>query len=231
MPFFASGVGGGQVVGVIEWNGRPAPGKTVHLLKLGEDGTYSAYRPSGSVVTATTNDSGAYSFQDLQAGNYVVKYLSVPILDAQGNRIGPNEVADWTTRGVNVTESSGGRLPTFEISFNGLIYPESGRHYRVSDTAPLPFHWATHLKATLYRVRIYHPTIGGQQSNKVLWHEDAKSPSALFQKKVPAGNYSWEVEIRTDAGIGHSIRRSLDLSTPLPQEDPVFEDPDEDFPY
>lgn len=226
LPFFTSGVAGGTVIGAIEWNGRPAPGKTVHLLKRDSNGAFAAYRPSGSLVTATTNDAGVYTFQGLPEGAYMVQYLSTPVLDGQGNRIGPNEVADWRTPGVNVTGGSGGRLTPFEVSFNGLIYPESGRNYQVSDKAPLPFHWATHLKATRYRVVIYHPTTGGQPSTKEFWgSEFTTSPSALFQKKVAAGNYSWEIEIRSDAGIGHSLRRTLDLSTPLPPEDPDLEEP------
>jgi hypothetical protein len=227
-PLFTSGVAGGTVVGAVEYNGLPAPGKTVHLLKRDANGTYAAYRPSGTLVTATTNDAGVYTFSDLTDGTYMAQYLSVPVLDAQGSRIGPNEVADWRTPGVNVSTGQGGRLAPFEISFNGLIYPESGRDYHVSDKTPLPFHWSTHLKAARYRVVIYQPSIGGQPSNKEFWgSEYTTSPSALFQKKVSPGNYSWELEIRSDAGIGHSLRRNLDLSTPLPPQ----EDPDEiDFP-
>ncbi|GEM_PF-1115573 len=229
LPFLASGVAGGQVIGAIEWDGRPAPGKTVHLLKRETSGTFAAYRPSGTLVTASTDDAGVYTFKGLPSGAYMVQYLAVPILDAQGSRIGPNEVADWRTPGVNVSEGSGGRLAAFEVSFNGLIYPESGRNYQVTDVAPLPFHWATHLRASRYRVVIFQPSSGGQPSNKEFWgSEFTTSPSALFQKKVTAGNYSWEVEIRSDAGTGHSVRRNLDLSTPLPPEDPVAEDPDEE---
>ncbi|MNR85324.1 hypothetical protein D3C86_312590 [compost metagenome] len=228
LPFLASGVGGGTIVGGIDWNGRPAPGKAVFLLKRDEKGGFPAYRPNGSLLMATTDDRGVYTFTDLPEGNYQVKYLSTAVLDAQGNRIGPNEVADWTTPGVNVSATSGGRVGSFEISFNGQIYPETGRNYQVSDTAPLPFHWATHLKANRYKVNIYHPTVGGTPSNKIFWGSDyTTSPSALFQKKVPAGNYSWEVEIKSDAGTGRSLRRTLDLSTPLPQEEPPPEDPGE----
>ncbi len=229
LPFFASSVAGGTVLGIVEWNGRPAPGKTVHLLKRDESGNFAAYRPSGSLVTATTNDAGVYAFQGLPEGAYMVKYLATPVMDAQGNRIGPNEVADWTTPGVNVTASAGGRVATFEISFNGLIYPESGRNYHVNETAPLPFHWATHMRASSYRMIIYQPSVGGQPNTAIFWElKHTTSPSALFQKKVTAGNYTWEVEIRSNAGIGHSIRRTLDLSTPLPPEDPGSEDPDEE---
>lgn len=226
LPFFSSGVEGGTLVGAIEWNGRPAPGKTVHLLKRDSNGTFSAFRPNGTLVTATTNDAGVYTFTGLPEGAYMVQYLSNPVMDGQGNRIGPNEVAEWKTPGVNVTASAGGRLLPFEIAFNGLIYPETGRNYQVSETAPLPFHWATHLKATRYRVVLYFPTTGGTPSNKVFWRSDyATSPSALFQKKVTAGNYSWEVEMMSDAGTGRSLRRTLDLSTPLPPEEPVYDDP------
>ena len=226
LPFFSSGAEGGTVIGAIEWNGRPAPGKTVHLLKRDANGTFSAYRPSGSLLTATTNDAGVYTFTGLPEGSYMVQYLATPVLDGQGNRIGPNEVSEWRTPGVNVNAASGGRLSPFEVSFNRLIYPETGRNYQVSDTAPLPFHWATHLRATRYRVVIYHPTTGGEPSSKEFWSSDyTTSPSALFQKKVTAGNYSWEVEIRSDAGVGRSLRRTLDLSTPLPPEDPGSEDP------
>lgn len=226
-PFLTSGVEGGGIVGAVEFNGRPAPGKTVHLLKRDTNGTYAAYRPSGNLVTATTNDAGVYSFSGLADGTYMVQYLSTPVLDPQGSRIGPNEVADWRTPGVNVSAAAGGRLSPFEVSYNGLIYPESGRDYHVSDTAPLPFHWSTHLKAARYRVVIYQPSVGGQPSNKEFWgSEYTTSPSALFQKKVSPGNYSWELEIRSDAGIGHSLRRPLDLSTSLPpQEEPSGEEP------
>lgn len=228
VPFLASGADPGTVVGAIEWNGRPAPGKTVFLLKHDGKDSYPPYRPDGNLLTATTDERGVYTFTGLPQGNYRVKYLSTAVLDAQGNRIGPNEVADWTTPGVNVTGSSGGRLGPFEISFNGQIYPETGRNYQVSETAPLPFHWATHLRATHYKAVIYYPTVGGEPSNRVFWRsESTTSPSALFQKKVSAGNYSWEVEIMSSAGTGRSLRRTLDLSTPLPQEDPVFEDPGE----
>lgn len=228
IPFLASGVEGGTVIGTVEWNGLPAPGKTVHLLKRDENGAYAAYRPNGTLLTSTTNEAGVYSFRDLPQGAYMVQYLSTPVLDAQGNRIGPNEVADWRTPGVNVTASAGGRLAPFEIAYNGLIYPESGRDYHVSEALPLPFHWTTHLRAARYRVVIYHPTIGGKPSTKEFWgSEYTSTPSTLFRRSVPAGNYSWEVEIRSDAGIGHSPRRYLDLSTPLPPEDPEFEDPED----
>lgn len=233
LPFLTSGVEGGMLVGAIEWGGRPAPGKTVHLLKLDGSSNWSAYRPSGTLVTATTNDAGVYTFTDLPDGSYMVQYLAAPVLDAQGNRIGPSEVADWRTPGTNVSGSSGGRLNPFEVTFNGLIYPESGRNYQVNAGAPLPFHWATHLRATRYRVVIYHPAVGGQPSNKVYWSSDiTNQPSALLNQKVAPGNYTWEVEILSDAGKGHSVRRNLDLSTPLPQEpeEPVDDPGEEPFP-
>lgn len=200
-----SGVPAGTIVGEIRYDGRPAAGLTVRLQKYGNDG-FSDVTSGSDVVKATTDSAGQYRFQKVAAGSYRVRFERIPLL-VGGIPVGPSQVGTWNSPLV----TSGSRAPTFDVAFNGLIYPESGKASAYSAAAGIPFHWSTHREGVSYRVRLYDITGGGQRD---VWKDSpwGPAPYVVFKVALPKGNYRWEVMIDGGGtGTGTSEQRNVDL--------------------
>lgn len=210
-----SGVPAGTITGQIDFDGRPAPGITVRL-QTQDKSSWADYRPSGSLVTATTDSSGQYRFAGLKSGQFRVRYEITPVL-MDGTQVGPKHVGRWTSNGVAV-DPVGARMATFDVSYNGLIYPESGRSSSYSEATPLPIHWATHRTGSSYRVNLFEAT-GGVVSSKPFWQSEwTMNAVTSFRHPTQKGNFRWEVEIDGGAaGTGASELRNVDLDYQAPQ--------------
>lgn len=220
-----SGVPAGSIVGEVRFDGRPAPGITV-TLQSGDGTVWSDVTANG---TAVTDASGQYRFENLKGGEYRARFDVKPSLVAVGGTtIGPKEVGTWTSNGVRLG-MAGARLAAFDVSYNGLIYPESGKSNTYSQAIPLPFHWSTHRSGTSYQVKIYDVS-GGVTGTKPVWESGwSGSPVTTLTKGLAKGNYRWIVEIDGgSSGRGTSEQRNLDLDyrTPEPEgsEDTSGED-------
>lgn len=220
-----SGVPGGVIVGEVRFDGRPASGITVGLQTYSSD-RWTSYQLNGSALMATTDSAGQYRFERLKGGLYRVRFdLAPSVVVVGGTQIGPKEVGTWITKDVNLG-GAGARLPAFDVAYNGLIYPESGKSNTYSETLPLPFHWHTHREATHYRVRIYDKS-AGTTTPKLVWESGwTSTPVTTLSKSTQPGNYQWEVELDAGGGgTGTSERRNLDLDyqgpTPTPPPDEV----------
>lgn len=209
-----SGVPAGTITGQIDFDGRPAPGITVRL-QTQDKGIWADYRPSGSQVLATTDSSGLYRFAGLKSGTYRVHYEITPVF-MDGTQVGPKHVGRWDSSGVAV-DPVGARVSTFDVSYNGLIYPESGRSSSYSEGSPLPIHWGTHRNAVSYRVNLYE-TAGGVVTKRFWQSGPTMNPVTSFNHPTQKGNYRWEVEIDGGAaGTGTSELRNVDLDYQAPQ--------------
>ncbi|HEY9900048.1 MAG TPA: carboxypeptidase regulatory-like domain-containing protein, partial [Pantanalinema sp.] len=146
-----SGVPAGTIVGEVRFDGRPAPGVTV-TLQSGNGTVWTDVTANG---TAVSDASGQYRFENLKGGEYRVRFDVKPsLVTVGGTTIGPKEVGTWASNGVRLG-MAGARLAAFDVSYNGLIYPESGKSNTYSAAMPLPFHWSTHRNGASYRVKIY----------------------------------------------------------------------------
>ncbi|HEY9856751.1 MAG TPA: carboxypeptidase regulatory-like domain-containing protein [Stenomitos sp.] len=219
-----SGVPAGVVVGDVRFDGRPAPGITVALQTYSSD-RWTSYTVNGTAATATTDASGQYRFERLKAGQYRVRFdLAPSVVMVGGTQLGPKEVATWTTKDVSIG-GGGARIAAFDVAYDGLIYPESGKSNTYSERVPLPFHWHTHREADHYKVKIYDKS-GGATNPKLVWESDwTTTPVTSLSKATQPGNYQWEVELDAgNGGTGTSERRNLDLdfqgATPEPSPEP-----------
>lgn len=219
-----SGVPAGMVVGEVRFDGRAAAGITVALQTLSNE-RWTSYMVNGSAATSTTDASGQYRFERLKGGSYRVRYdLGASLVVVGGTPIGPKQVGTWITNGVSIG-GGGARLAPFDVAYNGLIYPESGRSNAYSEGLPLPFHWHTHREATSYKVRIYDRS-GGATAPKLIWESGwTGTPVTSLSKATQPGNYQWEVELDAGGrGTGTSERRNLDLDYKGPTPTPPPED-------
>lgn len=212
-----SGVPAGTIVGEVRFDGRPAPGITVTL----QSGNGTAWTDVTTGGTAVTDASGQYRFENLKGSEYRVRFDVKPsLVTVGGTTIGPKQVGAWTTQGVRLG-MAGARLAPFDVSYNGLIYPESGKSNTYSADMHLPFHWATHRDGASYKVKIYDVS-GGVTSTKPVWESaPTGAPVTTLNKALAKGNYRWVVEIDGGgAGTGLSEQRNLDLDfrTPEPEE-------------
>ncbi|MNY05427.1 Cna protein B-type domain protein [compost metagenome] len=209
-----SGVPAGTVVGEVRFDGRPAPGITVTL----QSGNGTVWTDVGTNGTAVTDASGQYRFENLKNGEYRVRFDVKPsLVSVGGTTIGPKQVGTWATNGIRLG-MAGARLGSFDVSYNGLIYPESGKSNTYSATMPLPFHWSTHRNGTSYRVKIYDVS-GGVTGTKPVWDSGATgAPVTTLDKPLAKGNYRWVVEIDGGgSGSGTTEPRNLDLDFRTPE--------------
>ncbi len=210
----------GTITGQILYEGRPAQGETVSLL-VQESGTFTAVTGSnGSSLTASTDANGDYVFQGLTAGTYRVLFLPVAVHDGGGVAMPSGEVASWYTLPGTVSNSAGTSFPAFDVSYDGLIYPqEVGDHY-VSTTVPLPFHWSTDPQGQRYRLQIFeNDSASGSPVIQLPWSSD---PSALLRQNVNSDRYTWNVVIDGgNTGQGLSAYEVVDLAPPPPSTTPA----------
>lgn len=203
----------GAILGTVNYNGAPAPGKVVELLCLASSGdSWGAVARTDGKYTVSTDETGAYSFASLKPGTYRVQYLSEPIYDSMGKIVGPNEVASW--RSSAVTLSAGGVVvPAFDVAYNGLIYPDTEKKSLPSQSNPLPFVWSTHTQADRYLISLWSIGNAGvvNATGSPLWQSGwVESPTLNYTGTPGSGNYGWEVTIDAGAaGQGKSRVRSL----------------------
>ncbi|HEY9724080.1 MAG TPA: hypothetical protein V6D47_18905 [Oscillatoriaceae cyanobacterium] len=184
----------GTVTGVVLFNGGPA-----HGIRVGLQGT--------SLATST-DLNGNYTFTGVPGGQAVqVTFVSRQDAAAAAANQVPNEVYEWTSAPLQVG-SSGASVPPFDISYNGLLYPDDTMALLSGATAPIPFHWSTQLSATHYRLHVVSRADGSDWAGS--WNSD---PMGIFAQSVTPGKYDWYVEFDGgDRGSGRSYTREVDLS-------------------
>lgn len=221
-----SGVPAGVIVGEVRFDGKPASGITVSLQTVANE-RWTGYQVNGATAVATTDSTGQYRFERLKGGQYRVRFdLASSVVLVGGTQIGPKHVGSWITKDVSIG-GGGARLAPFDVAYNGLIYPESGKSNTYSKTFPLPFHWHTHREASHYRVRIYDRSAGVTKPDPIWTSGWTTTPVTTLDQATQPGNYQWEVELDAGGGgTGTSERRNLDLDyqgptpTPPPEEEP-----------
>ncbi|MFP5503556.1 MAG: hypothetical protein ACLGIN_13790 [Candidatus Sericytochromatia bacterium] len=191
--WLAPGAAPGTVTGVVLYNGQPAAGKRVTLLPDGDK-------------TFTLQD-GTYTFTGVGEGQHQVLYQAQPDptqFQADPTGAVPNEVKSWRTPAFS---GGGHRLTAFDVSYNGLLYPDVQMSLIVSETSPVPFHFSPHVQGGRYRLRISSKATGEQLPTDD-WSND---PIAIFAMAVEPGTYYWQVEFENHAGTGLSPERAVDL--------------------
>lgn len=208
-----TGAPAGTILGTVTFNGAPAPGKVVELLCLASSGDSweSVARVNGKYAVST-DVTGTYTFASLKTGTYRVQYLSDPMYDSLGKIIGPNEVASWRSSAVRLS-GVGAVVPSFDVAYNGLLYPDTEKKSLPSANNPLPFVWSTHTQALRYQVSIWSLGSAGviNATGSPQWQSDwTQSPTLSYTGTPGSGNYGWEVTIDGGAaGQGKSRVRSL----------------------
>ena len=184
-----SSAAAGVVTGIVTYAGMPAAGKRVTL--------------SGAEMRTVTDDNGRYTFRGVGGKRVQVLYVS------QGDQplVLPNEVASWRSQVLDLGDGSGKEVPTFDVSYNGLLYPDRGVALVVSDKALVPFHFSVHSQGQRYRVKV------GTDIGDPIWTSAwAGDPTAVFGQIVPPGRYRWSVEIDGgDRGLGITRDRGVDF--------------------
>ena len=185
----------GAVTGIVTYGGKPAAGKRVTLA-------------GGSAKTVATDSTGRYTFSNVTAGKYQVVYNGLIKSDGDLGDTLPNELASWRTPAFDHVVEAGKEVPSIEVAYNGLLYPEVGMALIVTEKDMLPFHWSVHPRAQRYRVKL-EGEVGGFK-----WESEwVGEPSAWFAQAVETtGRYKWTVEIDGGAaGIGLTRTRQVDL--------------------
>jgi hypothetical protein len=184
------GASPGTITGVVTYDGRPAAGKRVQLA-------------GGEARVAATDANGRYTFTGVPARRYQVVYRS----EGDAPRVLPNEVAEWRSLAFDFVEGSGKEVPSFEVAYNGLLYPDDAMALVVSAEAVVPFHWSVHPRAQRYRVRV-ESEAGGFRWNSPWVGE----PTAVFGQAVAPGRYRWTVEVDgAESGTGSTRPRQVDF--------------------
>jgi hypothetical protein len=187
----------GTVTGLVTYAGLPAAGKIVTL--------------AGASVRTVTDATGRYTFPGVGGKRVQVVYTSVG--DKATDRGDatttlPNEVAQWKSAVVDLSDGSGKEVPAFEVGYNGLLYPDVGVALVVSEKALVPFHFSVHPQGQKYRVQL-----ATYDTQEHVWTSDwAGDPTAVFGRAVPPGRYQWSVEIDGgDRGSGVTRSRRVDF--------------------
>lgn len=181
----------GTVTGLVTYAGLPAAGKIVTL--------------AGAGVRTVTDANGRYTFPGMAGKRVQVVYTSLG--DAVSTL--PNEVGEWKSAVIDLSDGAGKEVPSFEVGYNGLLYPNPGVALQVSTKYLVPFHFSVHRQGRKYRV-----SLEGYDTHLHLWTSAwASDPTAVFgQDDVPTGRYNWIVEIDGgDAGTGLSRFREVDF--------------------
>jgi hypothetical protein len=205
----------GGIAGLVEWAGKPAPGRMVTLYQSPDGGgTFTDTKQ-----TAVSDRNGVYAFANLQPGTYAVLYVA----DALP---GSNEFLWWRSAPVGVGQS----VPSFDVSYNDVIFPPVSAAIR----PPVTLFWSTGRFANRYRVGLYAAPNGTNvDSSNPVWRSDWLSDlcatlsqdggpaagggcqSMLLPQTLPPGNYAWGVEVDGgDRGFGSSKLRSLIVNAP-----------------
>lgn len=189
LSLFGGGVPAGTVTGLVLYAGEPAPGKTV---------TYGSQ-------SGVTDATGRYTFTGVTAAGQVT-YLAAVDAVASATSTNANEVYSWSSQPVD--PGAGKEIPPFDVSYNGLLYPDRGVALVVSTTSPVPFHFSVHPMGQQYRLHLLN-AINKKEIYVGNWDSQ---PYAVFAQNVAPGNYLWEVEIDGgDAGAGFSRTRGVDM--------------------
>jgi hypothetical protein len=194
----------GGIAGLVEWAGKPAPGRMVTLYQSTDGGGTFA----DTKQTAVSDRNGVYAFTGLQGGMYAVLYVA----DALP---GSNEFLWWRSAPVAV----GGAVPTFDVSYNDVIFPPVSAAIR----PPVTLFWSTGRFANRYRIGLYAAPNGTNvDSSNPVWRSEwlpdlcatlsqDGSPAAgggcqsmLLPKNLPPGNFAWAS--RSTAANGASAR-------------------------
>ena len=212
----------GALGGKLTYLDRPAPGKRTSLLARKGDAWVDATGADGSPLTAQADGAGVYYFPALPGGTYRVVYLAQEVPDGNGAPLPSREVAAWNS--ADVTHRTGGTstVPDIEVTYNGLIYPDTGQSYPVATELPLPFHWATHRHGRRYRLIVY----GNREGRPPAFYQGpwTETPSAVLAQEAQPDLYAWEVFIDGGPnGEGRSGRRNLDLKPPAQADPPAGE--------
>lgn len=205
-----SGVPGGQVQGTVTFDGRAATGVLVSLYAQKGD----AWKFSASTAT---REGGAYFFANLADGPYQVRFNRSALDTYLGGRTEAlRYVGEWSSSVVSVG-MGGVRVPTFDLAYNGLIYPEPGKTSTYSPTQGLPFHWSAHRQAVSYRMLLADVS-GGRAPVWGFAGDFSGEPYAVLTLGHQTGNYQWKVWIEAgSAGSGSSEVRGVDLDYLTPQ--------------
>lgn len=199
-----SGVPAGSIVGEVDYDGRPAPGITVALWAL-TGGNWV------SKSTISTDVAGTYRFSGLAGGTFQVRFSRAGLESyLAGHAEGLKMVSEWSSPYVSLG-LGGSRLAAFDVAYDGLIYPESGKSSSYSALMGLPFHWSSHRNASSYRVRLYD--ISGGKTPLWKWDSDwTANPVIQLTRGFPPGNYQWKVTLDGgSAGTGSTEVRNVDL--------------------
>lgn len=180
----------GIVTGIVTYDGRPAAGKRIQLA-------------GGENRFQSTDANGRYTFSNVTSRRHQIIYRS----ESDNPRAIPNEVAEWRSLAFELSEGSGKEVPTFDVAYNGVLYPDEGMALIVNEEALVPFHWSTHPQARNYRVRLEAEAGGFRWLGP--WGAE---PTAVFGQSVNTGRYRWMVEIDGgDAGVGVTRQRQVDF--------------------
>lgn len=188
----------GSVTGTVLYNGQPGGGLNVSLT------------PDGTTVlqTVSTDASGRYYFTGVSAGTLHVMFLGTSDKACSAadptTCVRPNTVASWHTQTFD--GSKGAILPAFDVSYDGLLFPDNGTSWSVSATAPIPFHWSTSPSGARYRLNL----VG---SAGYTWSSDWTSrPTTNFAAAITPGSYKWWVDIDGgNRGVGETVRQDVDF--------------------
>jgi hypothetical protein len=187
------------VTGLVTYAGLPAAGRIVTL--------------AGAGVRTVTDANGRYTFQNVGGKRVQVVYTSIGDKSVERGdplTVLPNEVAQWKSAVIDLSDGSGREVPSFEVGYNGLLYPDRLVALVVSEKNLVPFHFSVHPQAQKYRVKI---TTDDAKNPVLIWTSDWSSdPTAVFGKTVTPGHYDWTVEIDAgDVGTGTTRDRVVDF--------------------
>ena len=206
------------VAGEIDWNGKPAPGRTLNLYSSTDGGATFA----DTKQTTVSDVNGLYAFTGLQPGLYSVLYVA----DALP---GSNEYLWW--RSASATQ--GQALPTFDVAYDDVIYPPVSA--AIQSPLQVTLFWSNSRIGQRYRLSVYSAPNGSNvDSSNPIWRSDwvtdlcltlsqdgsaqssASCQAVTLPNGLPPGNYAWAVEVDGgDKGFGSSKLRSLIVNAPI----------------
>ena len=182
----------GTIAGTVLFNGQAAPGRNVTLFSSSDGGT--TWTSTNQFVA--TDGGGNFQFNGLQAGTYMVQYLS------NAGSVAANEFVYWRTAAQSIT-TAGVTCPAFDIAYGGQLTPPD----QATVTAPITFQWSTGATAIRYEVNLYTHGSAGAPLWTSAW---VTNPAVTLTQAVPTGSYDWEVVVDGGAtGIGVSRRRTI----------------------
>ncbi len=206
----------GGIAGEIDWDGKPAPGRTLALYASTDGGATFV----DTKQTAVSDRNGVYAFTGLQGGLFAALYVA----DALP---GSNEFLWWRSAPTGM----GNVVPTFDVAYNDVIFPPVSAAIR----PPVTLFWSAGRYTNRYRLGIYAAPNGTNvDSSNPTWRSDwvpelcltlsedtpqvagGGCQSLRLPKALPPGNYAWGVEVDGGVrGFGSSKLRSLIVNAPF----------------